>query len=349
MTTRTVVRAPNHLGDVVLALPALAAAGGDIVVVEPLAPVVAMMDDLPGEVIPYRRGVRGFWRAAAHLRRRGYDRGALLTRSLGAALLFAVAGVGRQRGTATDGRSVLLREAVDPDELRGRHRALRYLHLVGRPAEGPPPAPRLDVPPRETRRWRRRLADGGEGEGGRRRSVVGLVPGSRAPSRRWDPSRFAAVGSALSGDGAAVAVFGAPDEEALTRRVAGGVPGAVDVGGETTLPELAAALAACDLVVSNDTGPMHLAAAVETPTVALFGAGDPGETGVLGTGHTVLAHAELFCVPCVENECPRSGEGAILADAHEECMALITVEEVVAAARHTLAGGAESTVPGREA
>ncbi|MBI4520419.1 MAG: glycosyltransferase family 9 protein [Gemmatimonadetes bacterium] len=360
-----VVRAPNHLGDLVLALPALRSAAGDVVVVEPLASLAAM-GLATTRVIPLARGPRGFLRVARELRASGYRRGVLLTRAFSAALLFRVGGVAQLRGTATDGRSFLLEEALDPARLRGRHRALQYLELTGALPHantrwpGDPSAlphanvrsrgdaraalleagdsPLLVPPAADVNAWRERLSVGG-------RPLVGIAPGSKATSRRWPAERFEALVERLLALGVGVAVFGGPHECALTARVSGGparAPRAADLGGQIDLRALAAGFRACDLVVANDSGPMHLAAAVGTPTLSLWGAGDPVETAPLGSGHRRLVHAELSCVPCVKNECPRSGAGEILAQAERECLALITVEdamEAVAAmlARSTLA------------
>ncbi|MBI4540699.1 MAG: glycosyltransferase family 9 protein [Gemmatimonadetes bacterium] len=324
-----VVRAPNHLGDLVLALPALERAGGDVLVVEPLAPLVAQAGP-PGRVLPLRRGVPGFWRAAGALRAAGYRQGILLSPAFSAALLLRAGGVREVRGTATDGRAPLLTEAVDPGGLRGRHRALQYLELVGG-VPRLPESPFLTPPASEIQQWRGRLAQGG-------RRVVGVAPGSRASSRQWAPERFRALVERLCESGHGVAVFGSPDERRLTGYVSGLGERAVDVGGRTELPALAAALAACDLVVANDSGTMHLAAAVGTPTLSVWGPGDPVETAPLGRGHRRIVHSELSCVPCVKNRCPRSGRGEILERAERECMALAAVDEVFAAALEMLEG-----------
>lgn len=324
-----VVRAPNHLGDVVLALPAILRAGGDVLVVAHLAPLVAMARP-GGRVLPLRRGFLGFWAAARMLRGARYGRGIALTPAFSAALLFRAGGVREVRGTATNGRRPLLSEALDPRALRGRHRAVQYLEVVGVAAPSLPQFPILEPPAAEVGRWRARLGGGG-------RRVVGLAPGSRASSRRWPAERYRELGARLAARGLGVAVFGAADERRLTAFVAGGAEGATDLGGATDLPALAAALAACDLVVTNDSGPMHLAAAVGTRTVSLQGPANPTETAPLGRGHRLIVHAELSCVPCVKNECPRSGRGEILDRAERECMALITVNEVLEAALETLA------------
>jgi ADP-heptose:LPS heptosyltransferase len=129
-------------------------------------------------------------------------------------------------------------------------------------------------------------------------------------------------------------IFGGPQERALGSQVAGGV--ALDMAGRTDLPLLAAGLEGCDLVVTNDSGPMHLAAAVGTPTISLWGAGNPEITGPGGGGHQLLRRAELPCVPCEKNTCSRRGHGYVLDQAERECLRLIEVATVADAVRKGL-------------
>jgi ADP-heptose:LPS heptosyltransferase len=170
--------------------------------------------------------------------------------------------------------------------------------------------------------------------------VVGFFPGANAPARRWPVDRFAALAAVVQALGARVVVMGGPGETALTARVAGSAPGALDAGGRTDLGDLAALLSVCDLVVTNDTGPMHLAGAVGTPTVSLWGPSDPEEVRQLGAPDIRVTGAPLPCKPCRRNHCARRGAGSVLADAHEECMRLIELESVIAAVESALGRGA---------
>lgn len=321
---RTVVRAPNHLGDVVMALPALRAAAADVLIAAPLVPLLALPGGTGTRILPLERGMRGFADAARRLRAGGYRRGILLAPSLSSALLMRAGGVARVRGTATDRRSLLLDEPLPRDILPGTHRSAAYWRIVTGAMPGDPPVPVLRVPASAEAAFRRLLPDSG-------RPLAGLFPGSNASSRRWQPDRFGALAVALSREGWQVVVFGGPGETRLTAHVAGSH--AIDLGGRTSLPELAAGLAACHVVISNDSGPLHLAAAVGTPVVGLFGAGDPVATRPLGEHSHILRHPELPCVPCVKNKCPRRGAGYILADAERECLRLIEVLDVLQAAQ----------------
>jgi len=164
--------------------------------------------------------------------------------------------------------------------------------------------------------------------------VVAL--GATKPANRWEPERFGALAAALAGgDGATgpgspVVLTGGPDEVEAGRRAAAaaaGREGVRNLVGETTLPELCALLAEARLFVGCDSGPMHLAAALGTPVVALFGPADPRRTGPYGAGHRVV-RVPPSCAPCNRRTCnaPRHA-----------CMEDIEVEHVLAQARSALA------------
>lgn len=332
-----------------MALPAiLAAPGADVQVARWLAPLFELVPGFSAPAAPYTagqsdrrvlpldRGRSGFLRAVRVLRAGRYTQGILLTPSFSSALLFAAGGVRRRRGLSADARSPLLHAPVRPADVAELHRSLLYHHLVAGDRAADLPEPRLEVPASVRKRWAEVVETTtvtGPGAG----PFVGVFPGSNAPSRRWDADRFAAVVRALVERGMRVVVFGGPgdDERALAAEVAG--EWALNAAGRTDLPTLAAGLAACSLLLTNDSGPMHLAAAVGTPTVSLWGAGDPAVTGPLGTGHVRLQRTELPCVPCVRNHCPRRGGGYVLDDARRECLRLIEAGEVLGAVESMLA------------
>ncbi|HKG91182.1 MAG TPA: glycosyltransferase family 9 protein [Gemmatimonadaceae bacterium] len=316
-----------------MALPALEIVGdADVQVLRYLTPLLRMAP-VRGRVLPLDRGARGFREGVRALRAGRYERGVLLTPSIGSAALFAAGGVRARRGSATDRRGLLLSDAVPRERLASMHRADAYCFLVTGNVPERTPVPRLVPDEAAVESWRRLAGD-------LPRPLLGIFPGSNAPSRRWAPARFAEVARMLARRAGSVVVFGGPQERAITAEVAG--DWAFDAGGRTDLPALAAGLAGCRLVISNDSGPLHLAAAVGTPTVSLWGAGNPAVTGPVGARHELVRHAELPCVPCVKNECPRSGTGFFLSDAHQECMQLIHPSEVLSrAARH----GAEPVAP----
>jgi lipopolysaccharide heptosyltransferase II len=150
---------------------------------------------------------------------------------------------------------------------------------------------------------------------------LGLCPGAEyGPAKRWLPERFAEAALAIAGEGgvqwilfgtAADAERGAAIETALG-------PGCINRIGQTTLDELVAELSECALLLTNDTGTMHLATLLGVPVVAVFGSTEPRLTGPLGTGHAVLRH-QVECSPCFLRECPIDFR----------CMKAVTVDEVV--------------------
>jgi heptosyltransferase-2 len=317
-----VIRSPNHLGDLVMALPTLALVpAADVLVPRAFAPLLALADRA-GELIPLERGRAGLVATARALRHRRPHRAVLLSPSFSSALGVRLAHVPVRRGLDTDGRRLLLTDPVPRSAARGRHRAALYHFLLtGEDPQGRP-VPDLPVPQALRAQWRERI-------GPRKAHEIGLFPGGNASSRRWLPERFAEVATRLSRQGARVVVFGGPAERDLTRAVAG--EAAVDAGGTTDLLMLAAALSECDILVTNDSGPMHLAAAVGTPTISLWGAGDPAETCVTAPSDRMLRRPDLPCVPCVKNSCPRTGRGYLLPEAERECLRLIDVKDVLEA------------------
>jgi lipopolysaccharide heptosyltransferase II len=318
------------LGDVVMAIPGLQVHPAHVVVRAWLAPVLEMAG-MTGRILPLEPGARGWARAVRDLRERRLRDGVLLTPSFSSAWLFRCGGVRRLRGTATDARGWLLTDRVPRLSLAGLHRVDGYRMLLGL-APGSQLRP-LVITPDEARReaWRERL--------GPAPTAVGLFPGSHAPARRWPAERYAAVARALLSDGFRVVVVGGPGDREVTGRVAAAAPGVLDLGGATDLQDLAALLSNLQVLVTNDTGPMHLATAVGTRTVSVWGPSDPSETAPPGGGHRLVTGDALPCRPCRRNHCPRSGRGTMLPDAYEECMRLVDAGRVISAVHQILDGG----------
>jgi len=167
---------------------------------------------------------------------------------------------------------------------------------------------------------------------------VVVHPGASVPARAWAPERAAALVEALGAAGRRVVVTGAPGERPLTARVAGGE--GLDLGGETSLGELASVLAAAECVVVGNTGPAHLAAAVGTPVASLFAPTVPAARWRPWRVPHELLHVEVPCAGCRARECPVPGH---------PCLGGVEVEAVLAAVqrlapargeRLALAGGA---------
>ena len=321
------IRAPNHLGELILALPALRHAASEearagrrmwVQVAAWLTPILELADfDIGILPLDDRRALR---QAARQVSGTGAKRGILLTPSASSAIIFRLAGLRERRGTAGGMRTWLLTDPVPRGPLLEGHRVHEFLALVGGNTAGDPPAPRLQAP-----------ENGSGPRGGAGDRVVGLFPGANGDSRRWPAGRFSALAGRLAAGGRRVLVLGGPGEEGLTEVVAaaGSAAGECeDLGGRTGIRELATVLTGCDVLVTNDTGPMHLAAALGTPVVALEGPADVRQTRPLGSQVRLVGRFELPCVPCVRNRCPRTGPGTELTEAYNECMWLIAVDEV---------------------
>jgi len=152
--------------------------------------------------------------------------------------------------------------------------------------------------------------------------------GAARPARNWFPDRFAALADRLIDElGAQMIFVGGNEDRELVRSVLAEMKHkAVSAAGELSISDSAALLARCKCLVSADTGPLHLATAVQTPVVGLFGSTDPRRTGPIGRGHQVIRKG-LACVPCEEKNCPFGTRA---------CMADITVDEVFKAVGRVL-------------
>ena len=157
-----------------------------------------------------------------------------------------------------------------------------------------------------------------------------LVPNTTWPTKCWQEANWALLGDALTAQGFKVILTGSKKEKPLIESVAAQMKSpAVVAAGNLTFRQMAALIHRAALLVSGDTGPMHAAAALETPYVALFGPTSPRWYGPLSGKGTTLLHP-VPCGPCDQKFCPNIG------DTHEICMRLLTVEEVYAAALQTV-------------
>jgi len=301
------VRLPNWLGDLIQALPVLRAAAADparpAVFVGPSAFAALLRPRFPSAVyIPWARERR--FGAVGEIRRRAPGLALLLTDSLSSALLVALAGVPERVGHAAEFRGVLLTRRVRREApARSRPRVEEYAALAraaGLSVTDAPPG--MEALEEERRRAASLLAE--RGFGGGRYAVI--APGaSYGPAKRWGPENFAALATALAGrDGTRSVLVGSREDAEPAARVArlAGAP-ALDLTGATDLPTLAGLLAGSVLAASNDSGVMHLAAALRVPTVAVFGSTSPVWSGPPAPWVRAL-YAAYPCSPCYRRACP---------------------------------------------
>jgi lipopolysaccharide heptosyltransferase II len=300
---RLVVRAPNWLGDACLSLGAVRdlrrnfpQARITLLARPSVAPLYQAVDEVD-EVIESRAlrvdvaALRGRHQAAV-----------LLPNSFQSALTARLAGIPERWGYATDGRGPLLtRRAPVPAAVRGESQVYYYRAMlagVGLEVSGSPET-RLSCPEEWRRRGSALLGDGEE-------DWVGLNPGAfYGTAKRWIPERFGLLGDLLARrKGCRVAILGTAAERPLAEAIAAPMQAPVRVlSGETDLPSLVGLLARLRLLVTGDSGPMHVAAALGTPVVAVFGSTDHRETGPRGGRHRLLREA-VECSPCLLRECP---------------------------------------------
>ncbi len=324
---------PSALGDVVQALPLLPAlrlcfpqAEMHWVINRDFAPLLEG-HPLLTEVIPFDR--RGSWRDFARLlvtlRRRRFDLVFDLQGLLRSAVMTLATGAGLRLGlqTAREGSGWACHALLPGTGRRvPAHQRIRNiiapLAISGGSAESG-----LHIP-LAARGWaRERLVS-------LPRPMLAIHPGAGWETKRWPAEKFAAVAARFAGS---VVTIGSGGEQPLTAPIAGairaaGKPG-LDLTGSTSLPQLAAVLDEADVLLSNDSGPMHLAAAAGTPVVGIFTCTSPWISGPAGAGHEVVATC-VSCAASYRKRCPQRGT------AHLGCLAEIPVERVEAALQRVL-------------
>lgn len=330
MSGRTLVVMPSWVGDCVMAEPVLRALSGSGRELTVLArkPLHSLLAEFPGVVDCIAR--RDDAATTAEVAGRGFEEAVVLPNSFRSALLVKRSAIGRRYGYGGQLRAPLLAPAVRRP--RGqRHQVEDPGELLAAMGVSPPATftPRLELSPALLEAGRRRLARAhiATGEG----PLLGLSPGAEwGPSKRWPMRRWADLATDLRRRVPAVreAIFVGPKETWLGVRIheeSGKIHPVL--GPDLDLAGLAGALAHLDLLVTNDSGPMHLAAALGVPCVALFGPTDRRRTAPAGEGHTVL-DLGLWCSPCFFRRCPLL---------HHGCMNGIGVELVAAACERALA------------
>jgi heptosyltransferase-2 len=315
---RLLIRAPNWLGDAVMALPALAAVRrafeGRTIVVAAIPAVAPIFEEetavAPDEVLTIDRA-----REQDQLKAAKADAILLLPNSFGSAWLASRSGAPERWGYKAGGRGWLLTRGVRRP--RGPvHQVDYYLELVrglGLPAPAQPaaeptgeparPRPRIVPRPATLVKADARLASAGVTAGQR---IVGFAPGAAyGHAKRWAPDRVAQVIAGLSRRGVACVIVGAGADRDTGRAIESSLPPdarVVNLIGRTSLRELVGVVARCAAFVSNDSGAMHVAAALGVPLTAVFGPTDERVTAPAGDADRLVR--DVFCRPCMLRECP---------------------------------------------
>jgi len=334
MPQSILVRAPNWLGDTVMALPFLASLKATApesrvtCLCRPdLAPLLSRAVGVDG-VLPLdetygTRGWKSLQRNAKRLRAHRFHLGFCLPPSFGSAFMLWRAGVKRRIGYASDHRRLFLTESR-PYLPNGRraHRVEGYLALLECVWRNPTQISQVTIDPGdESRRDAVSLLQQFGVPTGP--AILAIGPGSAQPSRIWFTERYRAIASRwLDSRAGVVIALGSHSEQDLCARALSGLDTsrAFTLAGRASILQTTAILELARVYLGNDSGLAHLAAAVGAPTVVISGPGDPNE--VEPRGRTVLSvKEEVFCAPCYRGYCWRT-------DHPLECLDKVTTEEV---------------------
>jgi heptosyltransferase-2 len=324
------VRSPNWIGDAVMTTPAM----GAIRAAFPDAEITVVANPSVAELLsphPYcddvivfdRKGTHGslgsFTRFCMQLRAKGFDLAILLQNAIEAAVMAYLARIPRRVGFGTDARGFLLSHSVPMRaEEKSLHHTDYYLHMLSSSGiHGGDGKLRLYCTDEEIARAKEQLGD--------RENWIAINPGATYGSaKRWFADRFAATADAVSLEfGANILILGGRAETKLCGEIQSAMRGKpLNLAGRTSVRRMMALLSRCRFLVTNDSGPMHVAAAFGIPIVALFGPTDHTTTSPRCDTFSIV-RKPLECAPCLKRECPTD----------HRCMEAITVEDVLQAVR----------------
>jgi heptosyltransferase-2 len=330
---KILLRGPNWVGDAVLAIPAMKAIRNTYpraeitLLVRPWVAGVfssaPFVDHVWSE--PRPAGVLDWMRLSRSIRAKGFDLALLFPNSFESAAMTFFGRVPQRVGYATDGRGWLLTHSIKVAGPK-RHQVHYYLELASA-VSAPVDHPSIEIAasPEEKSQARRLLASAGIAPD---RKFLVLNPGAAYGSaKRWGEDRFAEAGDSLASEfDMDVAIVGSETERSIAERVQGLMRSRVAVlNGKTSLETLVGVISESSLILTNDSGPMHIGAALGVPTVAVFGATDDIVTGPWGR-RTRIVKEPVDCSPCMLRECPID----------HRCMTRVSADSVAGAARELM-------------
>lgn len=321
------VRVPNWIGDSILSIPAITSLRENfpdaqiwVAACEWVKEIFAPFDFIDRIIsLPSQNDLKSLRISAQTLKELDFDVGLLLTNSFSSALLFYLAKIPERWGYVRDGRGFLLTKRV-PQRNQGdySHQVHYYLSLISGLGLQTS-SPRLSLPiPHEDRKKAKALLSSLNAD--EKKPLVILNPGAfYGSAKRWPASKYAALATFLQEKNQAeILIIGSLNEVSLAEAIADAMKKTpLLLTGKTTLRELAALISHAALLITNDSGPMHIANALSTPLVAIFGPTDPRRTGPLQEP-SVVFKKEVPCWPCAYRDCPFD----------HRCMMNIEIEEV---------------------
>jgi heptosyltransferase-2 len=329
---RILIRSSNWLGDAVMSVPAVRAIKGGrpdvhVTIAAPykiapmwkLIPEVDAIIPLPDDsFLPVVRLLK---------QQKRFDVAILFPNSLRVALESWLSGIPQRVGYRGHWRSWLVNQIVREPRKPGppEHHSLRFLRIAREcgAETSNPPSPGFGAPGIERRKSNIEVPDPNQTSNIKRQTLIGLCPGAEyGPAKRWLPERFAeAVAKITAQSSAQWILLGTKNDAAIGEQIAAAIGDhCVNRIGQTTLDQLINELRRCSLLLTNDTGTMHLAALLGVPVVAVFGSTEPRLTGPLGNEHIILRH-HVECSPCFLRECPIDFR----------CMKAVSADEVAGA------------------
>ena len=328
---KALIVAPSWIGDTIMAQPLFARLHAshpdlrlDALAPQWVVPVLQRMAEIEEVVAsPFGHGqlsLKARWRLARELAARGYDAVYVLPNSLKSALVPFMAGIPRRIGFTGESRFGLINVRHDLDKFALPLMVERFAQLAEPPgAQLPRPISHPKI--RSTAADQERTLS----ELGLERPlrIAGLCPGAEyGPAKRWPARHFAALARKLAETGYAIWLFGSPKDHAIAEEIAQLAPGVCrNLCGATSLGQAIDLLALADFVVCNDSGLMHVAAALDRPLVTLYGSSSPGFTPPLSDQADILS-LRLDCSPCFKRDCPLG---------HLHCLNKLLPEQVFSA------------------
>ena len=336
---RLLIRSTNWIGDAIMTTPAVRAIRKNFpdtqisILTKPwVAPVFSDSPYVDNLLIydeaEKHKGMVGKMRLANDLKQYGFDAAILLQNAFEAALITFFAGIPCRIGYNTDARGFLLTHSIPrTPQIKKMHQTGYYLGIlqgIGLETDG------LGLDLVVNNRYQKRAAEILEEHGiSRADKLVGINPSATfGPAKQWFPERYANLSDKIyEVFGANILLFGGPEDRELGRRISQMMQHPpVDLCGKTKLEEAIALINMCNLFVTNDSGLMHVAAALDIPLIAIFGSTNPVTTGPKGPNSRIV-RIPVECSPCLKPECPKG---------HLKCMDQIDVDMVFDVAKELL-------------
>lgn len=311
----------NWLGDSIISMPAVQLfkkqhpATAISILVKPALKEIWEMHSAIDEVITFAPDKKGTFAIASILREQSFDTAYIFPNSFRSALIPYVARIKQRRGLTGKWRSLMLTDIVKTSSGDSQHQLYEYFNILDIEYESESIIPELTVKAEVLKSLKESFSLV------QSKRYAAVIPGAaRGDSKRWPDDYFAEVGRYLIDNGMKLLILGSTGERELCQTVADSCgTGAVNLAGKTSLSEFAGVLSLCELTVCNDSGGMHLAAAVGSKVVAVFGLTDPVKTGPIGNKSSIVTAEGVE----VSRDIPRSSIDAA------ECLRSIKPERVI--------------------